>query len=83
MSTLSTIPLIPPSFTNKLLPFPIIVSGIWFSSEYSSTFLTSSSFFTFTKISAIPPILKEVCFDINSFSKILVSSDTHFFNSSI
>ena len=81
ISILKTIPLIPPSFTNRLLPFPITVIGVSFLFAYSNMLFISCSFLVFTNISAFPPTLNEVCFDINSFLYIFDSFDIHFSNS--
>ena len=65
-SNFNVIPLIPLSFTSKLVPFPITVRGILLSFDKFIIYFNSFKSFTFIKISAGPPILKDVCLLISS-----------------
>ena len=57
-----TAPRIPPSPTSRLLPFPIIRYGIFHSRKICMQSINSSVFFGIKKTSALPPVLKVVCF---------------------
>jgi len=52
MSILATIPLIPLSVTNMLLPFPIMIIGVFVSLANLHTSFSSSSFFIVINMSA-------------------------------
>ena len=79
MFIFATIPRIPLSFTNILVPFPIIVNGTFSFFTTFKIYFSSSSSFIFIKISALPPTLKDVCFFIGSF-KYIFSSGIFFIN---
>ena len=58
ISIFATIPFIPLSVTNILLPFPIIVIGVWVSFANLHISSSSSSFFIVINASAFPPYFK-------------------------
>jgi len=61
-----TVPLIPPSLTNRLLPRPIQVIGSSAFSWARNRFKSLKSYGIY-KVSAVPPTRHDVCLDIGSF----------------